>query len=120
MLDCQNHEAHEKTGVLAKQEMPTEESIEKCANIFRVLSEPSRLKIVCALVKGELCVYEIVKAVGAAQSAVSHQLRVLKDNGVLRAKREGQSVVYSIADEHVFRILQTGLAHAECLTEAAQ
>lgn len=111
------HLEHEARAAAAKANMPSAEALEKAANIFRVLGEPSRMKIVCSLLEGELCVCKIVETVGSAQSAVSHQLRVLKDNGIVRSRRDGQNVVYSVADEHVFRILQTGLAHANCCSE---
>ncbi len=90
------------------------ERAERICDVFRMLSEPSRLKIVLSLLSGELCVYHILQAVGGTQSALSHQLRVLKDNRVLRARREGQNVYYSLADEHVRQMLAIGLQHSEC------
>ena len=89
-------------------------SVERACDVFRMLSEPSRLKIVFALLGGELCVYHILQSVGGTQSALSHQLRVLKDNRVLRARRDGQNVYYSLADEHIKQIVETGLCHGEC------
>jgi len=86
----------------------------RVCNLFRVFSEPSRLKIVLALKAGELCVYHIVEACGGTQSAVSHQLRVLKDNGVIKSRREGQNVLYSLADGHIMEILQISEAHLSC------
>ena len=90
------------------------ERTERICDLFRMLSEPSRLKIVLTLLGGELCVYHILQAVGGTQSAVSHQLRILKDNRVLRARREGQNVYYSLADEHVRQMLAIGLQHSDC------
>jgi DNA-binding transcriptional ArsR family regulator len=89
-------------------------NIERACDVFRMLSEPSRLKIVYALLGGELCVYHILQSVGGTQSALSHQLRVLKDNRVLRARRDGQNVYYSLADEHIKQIVEMGLCHGEC------
>ena len=91
-----------------------EERSGRICDVFRMLSEPSRLKIVVALLGGELCVYHILEAVGGTQSAVSHQLRVLKDNRVVRARRAGQNVYYSLADEHVCQIVKMGLQHGAC------
>ncbi len=91
-----------------------EERSARICDVFRMLSEPSRLKIVLALLNGELCVYHILEAVGGTQSALSHQLRVLKDNRVVRARRVGQNIYYSLADEHVRQMVQLGLAHGEC------
>ena len=89
-------------------------NIERVCDVFRMLSEPSRFKIVYALRSGELCVYHILQAVGGTQSAISHQLRVLKDNRVLRARRDGQNVYYSLADEHIRQIVEMGLSHEKC------
>ena len=89
-------------------------NMERACDVFRMLSEPSRFKIVYALRGGELCVYHILQAVGGTQSAISHQLRVLKDNRVLRARRDGQNVYYSLADEHIKQIVEMGLCHGEC------
>lgn len=91
-----------------------EEKAARACDVFRMLSEPSRLKIVVSLMEGELCVYHILQAVGGTQSALSHQLRVLKDNRLLRARRVGQNVYYSLADEHVRQMVKMGLLHGEC------
>ena len=88
--------------------------IDRVCDVFRMLSEPSRLKIVYALLEVELCVQHILQAVGGTQSALSHQLRVLKDNRVLRARRDGQNIYYSLADEHIKQIVEMGLCHGEC------
>jgi ArsR family transcriptional regulator len=90
------------------------ETAERICDVFRMLAEPSRLKIVLTLLGGELCVYHILESVGGTQSALSHQLRVLKDNRVLRARRDGQNVYYSLADEHVREMVSIGLKHGAC------
>ncbi|MBQ8884821.1 MAG: winged helix-turn-helix transcriptional regulator [Clostridia bacterium] len=94
--------------------MPSGEGLERVCNMFRVLAEPSRMKIVLALKEGELCVYHIVEACGGTQSAVSHQLRVLKDNRVIKCRREGQNVLYSLADAHILKILEMSEEHMSC------
>lgn len=96
----------------------TVEELSKMSDVFRILGEPSRLKIVLALLEGEACVCHIVERCGGTQSGVSHQLRVLKDNRVVKARREGQNVLYSIADEHVVEILALSLQHLACEVEA--
>lgn len=113
-VECLEQETHEKRAENAKVSIWEERDLEKACNVFRVLGEPSRLKIVLALKAGEMCVYHIVEACGGNQSAVSHQLRVLKDNGVLKARRDGQNVLYSIADEHIFEILSISEEHLLC------
>lgn len=109
--------AHGMRAERAKKAELSEETLEATCNIFKMLSEPSRLKIVLALLEGEMCVYHIVEATGGKQSAISHQLRVLKDGKVIRARRNGQNVVYSIADEHIAQMTAIGVEHARCETE---
>ena len=112
--ECLERETHERRAESAKRQIWSDADLEKACNLFRVLGEPSRLRIVLALKAGEMCVYHIVEACGGNQSAVSHQLRVLKDNGVLKARREGQNVLYSITDDHIFEILALSEEHLSC------
>ena len=109
--------AHGPRAEHAKKVMPESDMLEETSNIFKMLAEPSRLKIVLALLEGEMCVYHIVNAVGGKQSAVSHQLRILKDGRVIKARRDGQNVVYSIADEHIAQMVAIGIEHARCAAE---
>lgn len=109
--------AHGLRAEHAKKVMPESDMLEETCNIFKMLAEPSRLKIVLALLEGEMCVYHIVNAVGGKQSAVSHQLRILKDGRVIKARRDGQNVVYSIADEHIAQMVAIGIEHARCAAE---
>lgn len=114
MENC-NHEAeHHRAADLAAKNMPSEESLEHLSALFKAISEPSRLKILLALRQGELCVLHIVEAVGGKQSAVSHQLRILKDNHLIKARRDGQNIVYSLADEHVIAVLELASTHLNC------
>lgn len=113
-LHCSDREEHKKRQESAKNRIWAEMDLEKACNLFRVLGEPSRLKIVLALQAGEMCVYHIAEVCGGNQSAVSHQLRILKDNGVLKARRDGQNILYSIADEHIYDILSTSEEHLSC------
>ncbi len=98
----------------ARRGMPAEEQIESMCAAFKVLGEPSRMKILLALLGGELCVYHIAEAVGGNQSNVSHQLRILKDARIVRSRRAGKNILYSVADEHVTAIVLMSRAHAEC------
>ena len=112
--DCKLEKEHEERVADALASMPSEEVVLEMADIFRMLGEPSRLRIVLALTKGESCVYHLVEACGGTQSGVSHQLRVLKDNKIVKSRRAGQSVFYSIADEHIYKMLTIGMEHADC------
>ena len=88
--------------------------VEKISKIFHMLADAGRLKIVLALLKGDMCVYHLTEICGGTQSGVSHQLRVLKDNKIVKSKRLGKNVEYSIADEHIREIVEMGKAHLLC------
>ncbi|MGN0822807.1 MAG: ArsR/SmtB family transcription factor [Candidatus Gallimonas sp.] len=113
-MDCNHENEHHLAAERAKATMPQEESIAQVCAAFKAISEPSRLKILLALRQGEMCVYHIVEAVGGTQSAVSHQLRILRDNRMIRARRDGQNVVYALADGHVRELLDTANEHLRC------
>lgn len=111
--DCQLHE-HEERCERAKERILAQGEMEKICNLFRLLGEPSRLKVVLALLEGESCVCHLVEACGGTQSGMSHQLRILKDNGVVKARRVGQKMLYSLADGHIVKIVELARAHKDC------
>ena len=89
----------------------TAEIVRKLAEIFQMLSDETRLRILRTLEKKELCVSDIAKETGVSQSAVSHQLRVLRQTDLVRSQRKGKNIYYRIADGHVFSIVRDGLEH---------
>ena len=91
--------------------------VENVCGVFRILADPTRMKIVLGLLGGDKCVNHLMEVCGGTQSAISHQLRILRDNKIVKAKRIGQSVEYSIADAHVREIVGMGVAHIRCETE---
>ena len=93
------------------QELPTLQEIEKVSRIFKLLSDATSLKIVLTLEQGERNVTSIAEVVQMEQSAVSHQLKLLKDNRMVKARREGKTVFYRLDDQHVFDILEETLEH---------
>lgn len=99
--------------VVKKVQKENEETIDKMANILKILGEPSRMKIVLALRYGELCVYHIVSAVNLTQSSVSHQLRILKDNNIVKSRKDGQNVIYYLYDDHIMQIIDLVKSHVE-------
>ncbi|MBQ8374821.1 MAG: helix-turn-helix transcriptional regulator [Clostridia bacterium] len=111
--ECQD-QTHEQISEWAKSALPSESGVEKMSKVYKMLAEPSRLRIVIALLKGELCVQHILSIVGGSQSALSHQLRSLKDNRLLVCRREGANVFYRLADEHIEEIVAKGLEHLTC------
>lgn len=84
-------------------------------NLFKMLGEPSRLKIVCALMGTNLCVAHLAELVGMEQSAVSHQLRNLKQAGIVKCEKIGKQIYYHLDDMHVFNILQQAIEHVDHL-----
>jgi DNA-binding transcriptional ArsR family regulator len=85
--------------------------IESLADMFRVLGDPTRVRIVEALAEGELCVCDIAEHVGISESAVSHQLRLMRGLRIVRGRREGRCVYYTLDDHHILDLFQQGLRH---------
>lgn len=107
-------EKHSAAAQRAKEHVLALSEVEEMCIVYKMLSEPTRLRIMLALMQGELCVYHIAEACDATVSAISHQLRVLKDNRIVKAKRFGKNVEYSIVDDHVRKILEIGIEHLHC------
>ena len=105
---------HEERVAAALENMPSDEDIEVLASRFKAISEPSRLKILLALSCGELCVEHLTQAVGGNQSAVSHQLKTLKDNKIVKSRRHGKQVMYSVSDGHVLTMISVAKEHLGC------
>ena len=93
--------------------MLDEDGLIEMAELFKVFGDSTRIKILCVLLEGERCVQEITDATGATQSAVSHQLRILKQARLVRNRRQGKQICYSLADDHVKTILDMAKDHLE-------
>ena len=93
------------------QTIPDRETLEQIADLFKGFADPTRVHILSLLLQGEICVSCIAQEVNISQSAVSHQLRILKQMHLIKFRREGKNVLYSLADDHVRTILETGLEH---------
>ena len=94
--------------------VPEKEIIEYIADLFKGFADPTRVHILYLLVEQELCVGDIAEAVQISQSAISHQLRLLKQMHLIKFRRDGKNLWYSLADDHVKTILQMGLEHVMC------
>ncbi|MBP3206249.1 MAG: helix-turn-helix transcriptional regulator [Lachnospiraceae bacterium] len=103
----------EKTIQKVDEQMPPEEELENLAEFFKVFGDVTRLKILIALRCSEMCVYDISTLLNMSQSAISHQLRVLKQLDLVKNRREGKTIFYSLADSHIVTILSQGLDHIE-------
>ncbi len=93
--------------------MPPEEELQDLADFFKVFADATRLKILYVLLSTEMCVYDIAMVLGMSQSAISHQLRVLKQMDLVKNRRDGKTIFYSLADAHIVTILSQGLDHIE-------
>ncbi len=91
--------------------MPCEEEFFDLSELFKMLGDSTRVKILYALSQGEMCVCDIVELLDVTQSAVSHQLRLLKQARLVKYRRSGKSAIYSISDDHVYTILSMGMEH---------
>ncbi len=96
-----------------REEMPADEVLYDLAELFKVFGDSTRVKILYALFERELCVQEIADLLSLSQSSVSHQLRILKDAKLVRFRREGKSMYYSLDDDHVRAIISMGMEHVE-------
>lgn len=90
-----------------------DEKIFELADVFKLFGDTTRMKIFCALKESELCVYDIAYITKCTQSAISHQLKLLKDSNLIKSRKEGKIVYYSLDDNHVLEILEKGLEHIE-------
>ncbi len=95
------------------EKMPPEEELQDLAEFFKVFGDATRLKILYVLLCSPMCVYDIAAVLGMSQSAISHQLRVLKQLDLVKHRREGKTIFYSLADAHIVTILSQGLDHIE-------
>ena len=104
---------HEKDADALQEGMLDEDILFDLADFFRLFGDSTRVKILYALSQSELCVGDIAELLSMTQSAISHQLRVLKQSKLVKYRREGKAVLYSLADGHVTTILKQGLEHIE-------
>ncbi len=110
---CESEEVHEERLRIVREKMPGEEELCDLAELFKVFGDSTRIRILFVLFEAEVCVCDLAQALGMTQSAVSHQLRILKQNRLVKSRREGKSVFYSLSDGHVYAIIAQGLEHVE-------
>lgn len=111
--NCSCNVIHEDVVNRVKENMPQDERLFDLADLFKVLGDSTRVKIICALFQAEMCVCDIAALLGMNQSAISHQLRVLKQARLAKYRKDGKVVYYSLEDEHVKRIFNQGLSHID-------
>jgi DNA-binding transcriptional ArsR family regulator len=108
---CAEKEVHEELLKLVRETMPCDEELYDLAELFKVFGDSTRMRILFVLFEAEVCVCDMAAALNMTDSAVSHQLRILKQNKLVKSRREGRSVFYSLADEHVRTIVSQGMEH---------
>ena len=108
---CEYLYVHEDVVKQVTSEMPQDEILYDLAELFKVFGDSTRIKILYALFEAELCVCDMAQLLGLTQTAVSHQLRVLKNNKLVKFRREGKNIFYSLSDNHVRSILGQGMEH---------
>ena len=108
---CDCSVIHEDVVNKVKESMPQEENLYDLAELFKVFGDTTRIKILYALFASEMCVCDIAVLLNMTQSAISHQLRVLKQARLVKYKKEGKVVYYSLDDEHIKQIFDQGLIH---------
>ena len=96
-----------------KKTMPDEETLFDIAELFKVFGDSTRMKIICCLFEHEMCVCDIAELINSTQSAVSHQLRVLKQAKLVKFRKEGKTVYYSLDDEHISEMYELAKKHIE-------
>ena len=108
---CQEPQVHQDALRLAAEGLPREELLYDLAELFKTFGDTTRIKILYALMDNALCVCDIAALLGASPSAISHQLRLLKQARLVKFRREGKSAFYSLADDHVHTVLAQGMSH---------
>ena len=110
---CDCNEIHEDLLKIVNDTMPEETELYDLAELFKVFGDSTRIRILFVLFEAEVCVCDLSKVLNMTQSAISHQLRILKANKLVNSRREGKSVFYSLADGHVRTIIAQGREHIE-------
>ena len=110
---CESYEIHEDLLKKVRETLPREEYLYDLAELFKVFGDSTRIRILFVLFEEEVCVCDLASALNMTQSAISHQLNILKRSRLVRSRREGKSVFYSLADDHVRTIISQGMEHVE-------
>lgn len=105
------HHDHDELLHKVKHEMPTDELLSDLADLYKIFGDSTRIKIMFALFEEEMCVCAIAELLGMNQSAISHQLKVLKNANLVANRREGKTIYYSLSDDHVRSIIAQGFEH---------
>lgn len=115
---CDHNTIRNDTIQQSEERLLSERQIDRLSELYKALGDPTRIKIISALSVGELCVHEIADLLDMTQSAISHQLRVLRGAGLVKSHKDGKHVIYELDDDHVHSIFDGGLEHINHQTDA--
>lgn len=111
--NCSCCEKHGGIVANAMESMPAEKQIDSLSAFFKMMGDPTRIKMMYLMSQGEVCVQDIACALGMTKSAISHQLSGLKDSKIVKSRRDGKNVFYSIDDDHVQAVLSIAMTHIQ-------
>ena len=110
---CESLEVHDDLLKVVSEKMPCEEKLYDLAELFKVFGDSTRIRILFVLFESDVCVCDLASILNMTQSAISHQLKILKQAKLVKSRREGKQVFYSLADDHVRFIIAQGIKHIE-------
>ncbi len=108
---CDFYQVHDDVVQAVQKKMPEEDDLYDLAELFKIFGDSTRIRILYVLFESEMCVCDIAQLLNMTQSAISHQLRILKQSKLVKSRREGKAVFYSLADAHVRSIIDQGFEH---------
>ena len=108
---CEGAQVHDEAVEAVKSRLPQETELCELAEFFRIFGDSTRIRILYALYEAEMCVCDLAQLISMSQSAISHQLAVLRANKLVKYRREGKTVFYALDDDHIFSILAQGMEH---------
>ena len=108
---CEECAVHDEVVQSVRGMLPDDDDLYDLAELFKVFGDSTRIRILFVLFESEMCVCDIAQLLNMTQSAISHQLRILKQSQLVKSRRDGKSVFYSLADDHVYRIINQGFEH---------
>lgn len=110
---CETNCVHKDLLKIVNEKMPAETELYDLSELFKVFGDSTRIRILFVLFECEVCVCDLAEALNMTQSAISHQLKILKQNKLVKSRRDGKSIFYSLADDHVRTIIAMGIEHIE-------
>lgn len=112
-FECDCNIIHKEAVSIATKKMLDEELFDKLINFYKLIADSTRIKILFVLDQHEMCVCDIANSLNMTKSAISHQLKLLKENNLIKSRKEGKEVFYTLNDEHVTQVFEIALSHVK-------